>query len=186
MGFAIGSPAIAGSIFARANYFPGLIQYYCKMLVDAASDNYKQNNFNSVNNPPYVLDDEYLKRMMNDGDFQQEINRKFQITLELGTDNYYDIIALALVMHCCYEGRITPTTPQDIREVCDAFAVTKITSLSDERLSALMSEMAELNILRTVPGENKEKYVFNQYTFFSMMGTFEEVEEKLTKYGEEG
>ncbi len=186
MGFAIGSPAIAGSIFARANYFPGLIQYYCKMLVDAASDNYKQNNFNSVNNPPYVLDDEYLKRMMNDGDFQQEINRKFQITLELGTDNYYDIIALALVVHCHYEGRITSVTPQNIREVCDAFSVTKITDLTDERLSALMSEMAELNILRMLPDESKDRYVFNQYTFFSMMGTIEEVEEKLTKYGEEG
>ena len=156
------------------------------MLVDAAGENYKQNNFNSVSNPPYVLDDEYLKRMMNDGDFQQEINRKFQITLELGTDNYYDIIALALAERCHLEGSNQPASPQDIREVCAMFDIGKITELSDERLTALMGEMAELNILRLVPDRAKEQYVFNQYTFFSMMGSTEEVEEKLGKYGKEG
>ena len=180
LGFRISDDSLTSAIFSRTNYYPGLIQYYCSMLVDAVAENYiKNNHFGVTKNPPYTLDDEYLKNMLDNKDFQQEINRLFQITLELDDDNYYEILALAVAMEYYEAERPVSVSRAVIRANCDMASVEKIVRMSDRELSTLLDEMVTLNLLRRVD----DNYEFNRYSFWHMMGTLEEVYSRLESYG---
>ena len=179
LGFVIDDESLMSAIFSRANYYPGLIQYYCKMIVDAAGDNYSQRNFDVTKNPPYKLDDEYLKNMLGKRDFQDEINKKFQITLKLDDDNFYEIIALVIAMAYYENTRPVHVSLEKIRETCFICDIDKISDMSDSVLESLLGEMVELNLLRKVDGQ----YEFNRYAFWHMMGTENEVNARLSMYG---
>ncbi len=179
LGFVIDDQSLMSAIFSRANYYPGLIQYYCKMIVDAAGDNYTQRNFDVTKNPPYQLDDEYLKNMLGKRDFQDEINKKFQITLKLDDDNFYEIIALVIALAYYENNRPVHVSLEKIRENCFIYDIDKIADMSDSSLESLLGEMVELNLLRKVDGD----YEFNRYAFWHMMGTESEVNARLEKYG---
>ncbi len=179
LGFRIADDGLISAIFSRTNYYPGSIQYYCKMLVDAVGSNYTKQNFDVVKNPPYTLDDEYLKNVLGNREFQEEIDQKFQITLHLDDDNFYEILALAVAMIYYEHNRPVSVEVTDIRNVCLMCGVEKITRLSDIELMSLLDEMVALNILRRTDG----KFEFNRYAFWHMMGTETEVNDKLDSYG---
>ncbi|MBR1728266.1 MAG: hypothetical protein IJ728_01910 [Selenomonadaceae bacterium] len=149
------------------------------MIVDAAGDNYSQRNFDVTKNPPYKLDDEYLKNMLGKRDFQDEINKKFQITLKLDDDNYYEIIALVIAMAYYENNRPVHIGIKNIKDTCYIYGVDKIAEMSSVELENLLGEMVELNLLRKV----EDNYEFNRYAFWHMMGTETEVEERLESYG---
>ncbi|MBR2178892.1 MAG: ATP-binding protein [Selenomonadaceae bacterium] len=179
LGFNIEDESLMSAIFSKANYYPGLIQYYCKMIVDAAGDNYVNRNFDVTKNPPYKLNDEYLKNMLGKRDFQDEINKKFQITLKLDDDNYYEIIALVIATAYYEQGRPVSVSASEIREVCYIYGIDRIAEMSGDELEGLLSEMVELNLLREVEGG----YGFNRYAFWHMLGSESEVESRLSSYG---
>lgn len=179
LGFKVSSDSLLSAIFSRANYYPGSIQYYCKMLVDAVASNYVKQNFDVTKNPPYTLDDEYLKNMLGNKDFQEEIDQKFQITLHLDDDNYYEILALAVAYIYYEHNRPVSVEVGEIRDICIMCGVDKITKLSDAELLSLLDEMVALNLLRRTDG----KFEFNRYAFWHMMGTESEVNDKLDAYG---
>ncbi|MBR5913600.1 MAG: hypothetical protein IKZ58_04515 [Selenomonadaceae bacterium] len=179
LGFRISDESLISAIFSRTNYYPGSIQYYCKMLVDAVGANYTKQNFDVVKNPPYTLDDEYLKNVLGNREFQEEIRQKFQITLCLDDDNYYEILALAVAMAYYENGRPIGVSLTDIKDYCLMCGVEKIGKLSDNELLSLLDEMVTLNILRRADG----KFEFNRYAFWHMMGTVEEANKKLDSYG---
>ena len=179
LGFRVASDSLLSAIFSRTNYYPGSIQYYCKMLVDAVGSNYVKQNFDVTKNPPYTLDDDYLKNMLGNRDFQEEIDQKFQITLHLDDDNYYEILALAVAMIYYEHNRPVSVEAGEIKNICLMCGVDKITKLSDAELLSLLDEMVALNLLR----RNDGKFEFNRYAFWHMMGTESEVNEKLDSYG---
>ncbi len=180
LGFKVASDSLLSAIFSRTNYYPGSIQYYCKMLVDAVASNYVKQNFDVTKNPPYTLDDDYLKNMLGNRDFQEEIDQKFQITLHLDDDNYYEILALAVAWIYYEHNRPISVDITEIRNICLMCGVDKITKLSDAELLSLLDEMVALNLLRRT---NDGKFEFNRYAFWHMMGTESEVNEKLDSYG---
>lgn len=178
LGFQIKTPAMMSTIFSQANYFPGLIQFYCYKLVEAVKENYLRGNFNAIENPPYVLDENYLKNVLLDKQFLENIEEKFIITLKLDEDNYYDIIALAVAYY--YHQNKSEVTLEDIYNCCEDLDISKIAEMEDTKLEALLDEMIELNILRKDENGN---YGFNRYSFFNMMGkNVDEIVDKLIKY----
>lgn len=179
LGFRVVDDSLISAIFSRTNYYPGSIQYYCKMLVDAVGNNYMKQKFDVAKNPPYALDDDYLKNMLGNREFQEEINQKFQITLHLDDDNYYEILALAVAMIYYEHNRPVGVDLTEIKNICLMCGVEKITKLSDAELMSLLDEMVALNLLRRADG----KFEFNRYAFWHMMGTESEVNEKLDSYG---
>lgn len=179
LGFRVVDDSLISAIFSRTNYYPGSIQYYCKMLVDAVGNNYTKQKFDVAKNPPYALDDDYLKNMLGNREFQEEINQKFQITLHLDDDNYYEILALAVAMIYYEHNRPVGVDLTEIKNICLMCGVDKITKLSDAELMSLLDEMVALNLLRRADG----KFEFNRYAFWHMMGTESEVNEKLDSYG---
>ena len=119
LGFEIRNQDIISTILAQTNYFPGLIQYYGKNLVESIRSQYKNQLFTDCNTPPYPLDESYLKDLLKDEKFRQKIDDLFMITLELDADNYYAIIALVVAYQYQYEQqRVVPVTLDTIRDVC--------------------------------------------------------------------
>lgn len=177
LGFHVEDESLISAILSHTNYYPGLIQYYCQMLVESVRNNYQNRNFDATKNPPYTLDNNYLKNMLGNSDFQKEIKQRFQDTLAVVDDNYYEILALA-VAWICYEHDDRPVSVDltQIRDVC--FGIDKISRLTDENLLSLLDEMVALNLFRRVD----DKFEFNRYSFRHMLGTAIEVGEKLDSF----
>ena len=62
------------------------------------------------------------------------------------------------------------------------YGISRLTNLSLENLEALMDEMEELNIFRK---DEEGRYLFNRYSFYSMMGGTEKIERELENYADE-
>lgn len=178
LGFESPEPEIVSTILAKTNYFPGLIQYYGKELLASVKNAYRKHSFKSTNTPPYTLDEAYLKNLMEDDSFLQEIEDKFMITLRVDQDddNYYYLITLGVAY--LYAAEDKPVTLEKIKDILGS---TRIANLSDDKLSALLDELEELNVLRKV---DKDEYIFNRYSFYSMLGGTEKIEKALSEYEE--
>lgn len=167
--------ALISLIFANANYFPGLIQLYCAKLVEAMTKgDYAGYTENDV--PVYTVEQEHIKKVLAEDGFLQQVREKFEITLKLDEDNYYYIIALLLAMLYHENGYSSGYTTQDILCEGEAYGIGKIEEAGIEKIEVYMEELCELNVLRKLADD---KYVFNRYNFFQMMGSYAEVEDKL-------
>ena len=112
----------------------------------------------------------------------QQIKDKFLITLKLDEDNYYYVIALIMAYLYHRDGYSDGFTAADIRGVGVDLGIGKIADLPLPKLTAFLEEMGDLNVLRDT-GEGR--FLFTRFTFFQMMGTAAEVEDKLTTYMED-
>ena len=166
-------------ILASTNYFPGLIHQYCASLIKAMQEK-DYAGYTVATTPPYELTEIQIKKILSDENFNKEIKRKFDITLKLDTDNYYDIIA-TLVAYCSYNSE-SPNgfTVSEIMEVAEEFEIYKIVTQGKDKLAALMDELCELNILRK---NNENRYLFARHNFIQMLGKDKgEIDEKLMQY----
>lgn len=168
-------------IFASANYFPGLIQLYCAKLLEAMRKG-DYAGYSESDTPPYEVRESHIKKVLADKGFMEQIQEKFDITLRLDDDNYYHIIALLISNLYHEKGDTDGYTPKEVQEEGEIYEISKIEELSLDKLTALMEELCELNVLRKT---SDDKYLFNQYRFHQMMGSHKEVDDKLMKYMEE-
>lgn len=183
LGFRIeaNSEEIISLILAKTNYYPGLIHFYCQKLIEAISDSYRNGNYTEHTAPPYGLDEKHIKTLLGQSDFLTEIEKRFRITLQLHTDDLYDILAKAIAYHYHVNGVGQSASVQEITGICEEFSISKICELPEESVEALLEEMVELNILRHEAWDTM-KYAFNRYAFFQMLGNEEQVFEELLKY----
>lgn len=181
LGFDVVDKKLISTILGQTNYYPGLIQHYCQMLVEAVKDLYANRYFTAAQNPPYPLNDDYLKNMLGNNEFQREIRQRFQDTLAVDDDNYYEILALAVAwIGDNYGDHPAQASVAKIRETCTkTWEIEKIARLSDAELRSLLDEMVELNLFRRV---DDDKFEFNLYSFRQMLGTTGEVENRLLEY----
>ena len=70
----------------------------------------------------------------------------------------------------------------DILEHAKSFSVKQIISLDRDRINALLSELEDLNILRSISGNT---YLLASKSFRDLLGSYEEIFEKLSEIGEE-
>lgn len=185
LGFTIPSTKIVSTILSKTNYFPGLIQFYGAKLVESVKESYRKNEFDVAKNPPFELDENYLKILLEDKYFLEQIENKFQITLRVDKDddNYYYIIALMMAERYALDDGQPKRSykPKDIQEIGEIEDISKITNLKIETLEALMDEMQELNIFSK---DADGGYLFNRYSFYSMMGGEQKIEQELESFAD--
>lgn len=167
------------TILETANYFPSLIQLYCEKLVKALFEpSYAGYD---ADTPIYRISEEHIKKILADREFTEDIKNKIEITLRLGEDKYYFVIA-NLLAHLYYkQSSVEGYSPRDILKVADEeYGLIKEPFLpnSEEKIGALMEELCELNILRKT---NADKYLFSRQRILRIVGTFNEVEDALLK-----
>lgn len=162
-------------ILASTNYFPGLIQLYCAKLIAAmAAPDYA--GYNESDTPIYEVETEHIKKVLAEQNFREEIIDKFEITLKLGDDKYYYIIALMMAYLYYEKGMVHGYTPEDILSEIRIFELKEFNNFKTEQVAALMEELCELNVFR----QNAEgRYLFTRFNFFQMMGDREQVESKI-------
>lgn len=167
-------------ILASTNYFPGLIQMYCAKLLSAMrSKDYA--GYDEADTPVYEISEEHIKKVLADPEFMEQIREKFMITLKLDEDNYYYLIALIMAYLYHTNGYNDGYSAEDIKNAGKNLDIAKIAKLNDDKLSAFMEELRELNVLRST---DDTRYLFTRFTFFQMMGSSSEVEDKLIDYME--
>lgn len=169
---------LVSTILATSNYFPGLIHFYCSQLVDSLCRD-DCPCYTSGGLPPYYVSEKQIQKLLANEDFTAKIRDKFQITLSLDKDNYYDIIALSLAFLCHDKGIGTGYTPEDILDTIKQFGIKKINRA--DRISMLMDELVDLNILRET---DNGRYVFSRQNFMQLMGSYEEIFYNLCKYAD--
>ena len=166
------------TILETANYFPSLIQLYCEKLLKALFEpSYAGYD---ANTPIYRISEEHIKKVLADRDFTKDIKTKIEITLRLGEDKYYFVIA-NLLAHLYYnQNQIDGYSPQEILNAGAEFGLIKEPLLpeSPEKVGALMEELCELNILRKT---STDKYLFSRQRILRIVGTLSEVEDALLK-----
>ncbi len=174
--------SVISLILAKTNYFPGLIQLYCKKLLETMKNDYA--GYPEVNTPSYEVTEDHIKKVLSNPDFAEEIKNKLEITLfveETGRSHYH-IIALIIA----YLNYISPSpkgyTSECIFNIAEEYRITRITSLKKEQLEELLHEMWDLNLLSA----NGEYYVFATEGLREMLGSQENVEQKMSKYFGEG
>lgn len=171
---------LISTIFGTTNYFPGLLQLYCAKLVEAMRRDYA--GYSESETPPYIVKKDHIKKVLAKQSLQQDIREKFFITLKVGEDDYYYIIALLVAYH--YHGNKSQNgcSASDLIELADTYSVGKISTLNSESLTALMEEMCELNVLQHT-GDGH--YRFTRHSFCQMMGTVQQIEDELLNYMED-
>lgn len=165
-------------ILATTNYFPGLIQMYCAKLINAMR-NKDYANYDEVDTPIYEVSEEHIKKVLADPEFTQQIREKYIITLKLDEDNYYYLIALLMAYLYHSNGYNEGYSAADIKNAGIELEIEKIANLENAKLESLMEELKELNVLRNT---DETHYLFTRFTFFQMMGTRAEVDDKLVEY----
>lgn len=167
-------------ILANTNYFPGLIQMYCAKLLEAMR-NKDYAGYNEYNTPIYEVSESHIKKILADPEFMSQIREKFFITLSLDEDNYYLVIALIMAYLYHQNGYSDGYSAQDIFDVGNDLDIKKISNLEISKISAFMEELEELNVFRKTDNSH---FLFTRFTFFQMMGTGSEVEDKLANFME--
>ncbi len=178
-------------ILANTNYFPGLIQMYCAIMLEIMHNKNENNSigYNETDNPPYEITKDHVKKALyelnkKDEEGKDIIWKKLEITLNLGDDDYYHIIALVLASLHHEKNNKKGYSPKDIKDYCKALDIKKIAGMEIQKLKILLDELKELNILKNTSDRNH--YLFTRFNFFQKLGTKEEVEDKLlAKYMED-
>lgn len=171
---------LISTIFGTTNYFPGLLQLYCTKLIEAVQRNYA--GYSESETPPYIVKKDHIKKVLAEQTLQHDIREKFFITLKVGDDDYYYIIALLVAYDYHDDKSKNGCNAEDILKVAEGYSIKKISALDREKLIALMEEMRELNVLQHT-GDGR--YRFARYSFCQMMGTVQQIEDELMKYMED-
>ena len=158
-------------------------QYFNFLTAEQANDleleRWRLNN--EYNTPIYEVSESHIKKILADPEFMSQIREKFFITLSLDEDNYYLVIALIMAYLYHQNGYSDGYSAQDIFDVGNDLDIKKISNLEISKISAFMEELEELNVFRKTDNSH---FLFTRFTFFQMMGTGSEVEDKLANFME--
>lgn len=179
--FPEGNQPLISMILANANYFPGLIQLYCAKLIEAMSGS-DYAKYDQSETPIYEIKEDHIKKVLASQGFRDQIREKFEITLKLGDDKYYYIIALAMAYLYHQQGYYRGYTPEEVLLVVKDYEMHEFDDFTVENMAALMDELRELNVFRM---NTEGRYLFARYTFFQMMGNKDEVDGKILAMMEE-
>lgn len=176
---------LLSQILLSTNYYPGLIQFYCRQLVDSL----KTRRSSEEPMPPYQLDEGTIRSLLQKEDFVEQIRNKFFITLDVEEDKlYYRALAYALA-YCYYDSSqdsVEGYTFEQIKEVYEGFEIQSLCQLEPKSVKMLLSEMEDLNVLIQIDG----RYAFNGTNFRHMMGDEETIMTELDRLnhlgGEQG
>lgn len=171
---------LISTIFGTTNYFPGLIQLYCTKLIEAMKKDYA--GYSESETPPYYVQKEHIKKVLADQTLQKDIREKFFITLKVGDDDYYYMIALLTAYHYHENRTQNGCNASDLIQLAGMFSIGKLVSLGTEKITALMEEMCELNVLQHT---GNDRYRFARHSFCQMMGTVRQIDDELMNYMED-
>jgi len=174
--FPAGSENLPLRIMALCNFYPAFVQLYCKNLVT------RLYNKRGTSAPPTVVDAADLDAVERDDEFLREIQKKFELNLDL--DKRYKAIALILA-DVYYEnsgsGVSLGLTTTEIREHCQAYTPEHFQQTNGAAYEALLEEMEKLTVLE----RNGTRFRLRTPHIATMLGTRDRVLRKIEELASE-
>ena len=161
-------------IMANTNYYPGLLHLFCYKLVESISENYKNYYGAAKQNPPYVINEEHLRKLFLTAGLNEQIKRFFRGTLRL--DYRYELIG-NIIAYLSYRdiseyiSRPEGFHIDDIKE-CENIKITH--DMGKYEFETLLREMVEMGILWNKPGT--KYYRLRRSSYLEMIGSEDDVE----------
>lgn len=137
--------------------------------------------YSETETPPYIVREEHIKKALSDKTLEEQIREKFFITLKYGDDDYYYLIALLTAYNYHNNKGQNGCGAADILSTADGYGITRISSLTKEKVAALMEEMRELNVLQYA-GDGR--YRFARHNFCQMMGSMQKIDDEILDYAD--
>lgn len=174
-GYRFESPDLVTRILSQTNYYPSLIQLYCKQLIKHLT-----NPHTPLAGPPYTVTSKHVEDVYQSSDLRAAIRQRFDLTIQL--DTRYEVIAYVVAFWSLLdEGRgmvegfpeslireqVLATWPEGFRE-----------SDGEDVFLALLDEMVGLGILRHV---RDHYFALRSPNVVLLMGTDEEISAKLDR-----
>ena len=159
-------------ICSATNYYPGLLQMFCHKLIDSLKTNY--GGYSESDTPGYKVTSRHISKVLADREFMAAIKEKFEITIRLGEGHYY-ILALLLAMLYEENEKAEGYGLDEILRLADSWGINSFEKLGEEHIKALLDELCDLNILKTIDS----CYAFRTRSFRDLLGSKSELEEQL-------
>jgi hypothetical protein len=177
MGYEFDPPDLWMRILSYTNYYPSLIQVFCKHLLDYLQT--RQHMFSPSTCPPYSVTAQHIEDVYGSDSLRDEIRHKFELTL--GLDHRYRLITLCFALASLdrREGD-PPSDGHDVRWVRDEALFWWSNGFSGdtryELFKTILDEMVGLGILRQT---GRERYVLRSPNVLNLLGSRNEIEERL-------
>ena len=159
-------------ICSATNYYPGLLQMFCHKLIDSLKTNY--GGYSESDTPGYKVTSRHISKVLADREFMAAIKEKFEITIRLGEGHYY-ILALLLAMLYEENEKAEGYGIDEILQSADTLGIDSFEQLGEEHIKALLDELCDLNILKTIDS----CYAFRTRSFRDLLGSKSELEDQL-------
>ena len=172
-------------ILCKSNYYPGILNFFGKSLLDAMSEKYSRHYSASKENPPYKLSQNQLQEVIASQNMNSAINDKLSLTLNL--DPRYNLLAHCIawatyaVPLTCLEG----ASIEQIREAANLLDMESVfKDLKEQDWKNLLLEMVEMALLQKV--DDKPHFRLRKASFSTLFGlNADEVEQSAQKTLEE-
>ena len=179
LGYQFASTDVVFRILAQTNYYPSLIQLYCKEILRYLTDPHRM-IFDSRISPPYEISAKHVEEAYQSKELRDEIRRRFNLTLEL--DSRYQVIAYAIALESLganCDGLVEGFSVSQVREGALVWWREGFKNgSSEEDIRGLLDEMVGLGVLRIVlPG----RYALRNPNILTLLGNQEEIEAELLK-----
>jgi len=179
LGFQFASPDLVTRILSQTNYYPSLIQLYCKHLLSHVNDP-RGSVFDARTCPPYLVTAKHVEEAYQSRDLRKAIRDRFDWTIQL--DQRYEVIAYALAyLYHQHDDRalIDGLTASQIREEAISWWAEGFgDSNSEDAFRALLDEMVGLGVLRT---SGDGRYSLRSPNVVSLLGTEDEIAAQLVR-----
>ncbi len=164
-------------ILSQTNYYPSLIQLYCKHLLRYITES-SAGLFKPYECPPYKITSDDVENAYKSQELRKAIRDKFMLTLDL--DPRYKIIALAIAYHSISENGNKLETCFPLTEIREEAITWWPDGFQDciaiDSFRVLLDEMIGLGILKI---NTDGKYSLRSPNVITLLGTKEEIEDKL-------
>lgn len=146
-GFDYASPDLVQALLTRVNYYPSLVQVFCKALLEGISNQARPRG----KGPRWRLEKDNLFESSSAEDINSQIRERFQWTLNL--DPRYELIAKVLALHRLDGAEGFNTTdggamaPDALAREVENFWPRGYEKLPDEDFQAFLDEMVDLGVL---------------------------------------
>jgi hypothetical protein len=177
IGYRFESPDLVTRILSQTNYYPNLIQLYCRYLLTSLQGPHG-GPFDPRVSPPYLITSRHLEQVSRNPELRRAIRDRFDLTLNL--DRRYRVIAMAIAMHSQGTGTSVATEGFPVAWIRDQVLTYWHrgfrNSSSEDALTALLDEMVGLGVLAKV---SEGHYALRSPNLAVLMGTIEQIEAAL-------
>lgn len=181
LGYRFESPDLVTRILSQTNYYPSLIQLYCKQLLAHVTD-HRRNFFDYRASPPYVITSSHVEDAYQSQSLRTDIRNRFMWTLDL--DPRYRLIAfwIALSSLSNIDKADSGFPAISIRDdVVGWWAQGFHETSSEDSFRVLLDEMTGLGVLRVVEAG---RYALRSPNVLSLIGTQDEIVREIESFCE--